>query len=70
MIIMMIIVIVTASVARLPPRCSVQSSALGEHKPGRIKLGRVKRAALSLQNRNFVVFFYTTPFILLYYFIV
>ena len=30
--------------------------ALGEHKPGRFKPGRIKRAALSLQNHNYHIF--------------
>ena len=29
---------------------------LGEHKPDRIKPGRIKRAALSLQNQNHYIF--------------
>ena len=32
-------------------------SYLGEHKPGRIKSVRIKRAALSLQNPNYYIFF-------------
>ena len=31
------------------------SCHLGEHKPGRIKPGRIERAALSLPNRNYYV---------------
>ena len=27
--------------------------ALGEYKPGRIRPGRIKRAAVSLQNQNY-----------------
>ena len=42
----------------------LQCVALGEHKPGRIKPGRIERAALSLQNQNHYIclFFDTTPF--------
>ena len=29
--------------------------ALGEHKPGRIKPGRIQRAALSLQNQHYYI---------------
>ena len=55
----------TTMLAPGPPRGS--RSALGEHKPGRIKPGRIERAAVSLRNRNYhyLLLFDTTPFILL-----
>ena len=49
-------------------RCGpARPRALGEHKPGRIKPGRIKRVALSLQNHNYCIFLFfdTTPFICL-----
>ena len=32
--------------------CHILVGKLEQHKPGRIKPGRIKRAALSLQNQN------------------
>ena len=40
---------------RLPVR-RFEEQSLGEHKQGRIKPGRIKRAALSLQNQNKYIF--------------
>ena len=36
-------------------RAERAAGALGEHKPGHIKPGRIKRAALSLQNQNYIL---------------
>ena len=42
-------------------------NAFGEHKPGRIKPGRTKRAALSLQSPKYILLFFdTTPFVCLW----
>ena len=37
----------------LPTLIAHDGLALGEHKPGRIKLGRIRRAALSLQSQTY-----------------
>ena len=47
---------------RTPPSSTFSSRAYptpsGEHEPGRIKPGRIKRAALSLQHRNHYIYFF------------
>ena len=35
--------------------CTIRMTYLGEHRPGRIKPGRFKRAALSLQNHSYYI---------------
>ena len=43
---------------------------LGEHKPGRIKLGLIKRAALSLQNQNhYYIYIYIYIYMYVYIYI-
>ena len=55
MIILTTIIIVAAEEQRRhAAQCRVDT--LGEHKPGRITPGRIKRAALSLQNQNHFCF--------------